>query len=60
MEPTWAVALANTLVASYVEQNLEAKLSISKDAGGWLTNQLNVQQQKMAESELGLQQYKEL
>ena len=59
LEPEQAARLANTLVEVYIEQNLEAKLSASKDAAGWLGKQLDVLQKKVAESEAALQQYKE-
>jgi succinoglycan biosynthesis transport protein ExoP len=57
--PDLTAGIANMLVEVYIEQNLEAKLSASKDAGGWLTKQLNVSQKKIAESEADLQKYKE-
>lgn len=57
--PDLTAGIANTLVEVYIEQNLEAKLSASKDAGGWLAKQLNVSQKKIAESEADLQKYKE-
>lgn len=54
-----AAQIANTLIDAYIQQNHEARLAISKDAGGWLAQQLEVQQQRVAESEAALQQYKE-
>ena len=59
IEPALATHLANTLVEGYIEQNLEAKLSASKDAAGWLAKQLDGLQKKVAESEAALQKYKE-
>lgn len=58
-DPALAANIANTLVDAYIRQNLEAKLSASKDAAGWLTKQLEVVQQKVAGSEVALQEYKE-
>ncbi|GAK54986.1 GumC2 protein [Candidatus Vecturithrix granuli] len=58
-DPKLAANIANTLVATYIQQNLEAKLSASKDAVGWLAEQLKVTQQKVADSENALFQYKE-
>jgi succinoglycan biosynthesis transport protein ExoP len=58
-DPDLATRLANTLVDVYIEQNLEAKLSASKDAVNWLAKQLEASQQKVAESEAALQRYKE-
>lgn len=57
--PEMAARLSNTLVDAYIEQNLNAKLLASKDAASWLGQQLEVLQQKVAESEATLQQYKE-
>lgn len=54
-----AARIANTLIEVYIQQNLEAKLAVSKDAGGWLAQQLEVQQERVAESEAALQAYKE-
>ncbi len=54
-----AAQIANTLIDSYITQNLEAKLSASKDAGGWLEEQLKIARQKVAESETSLLEYKE-
>lgn len=58
-DPELTAHIANTLVEVYIEQNLEAKLSASKDAGGWLAKQLNISQKKIAESETEFQRYKE-
>ncbi|MBD3305162.1 polysaccharide biosynthesis tyrosine autokinase [candidate division KSB3 bacterium] len=57
--PELATQIANTLVEVYIQQNLEAKLAASKDAVGWLADQLTIAQQKVADSETALQQYKE-
>ncbi len=57
--PELAARIANIMVDVYIEQNLEAKLSASKDAFGWLAKQLEVLQKKVAESETELQKYKE-
>ena len=54
-----AMKIANTLVATYIKQNLEAKLSASQDAVGWLEEQLEDSQVKVAESEASLLDYKE-
>ncbi len=54
-----AARIANTLVDAYIKQNLTAKLSASKNAVGWLEGQLKVAQQKVADSEGTLLDYKE-
>ncbi len=51
--------IANTLSETYIEQNLENKLSASKEAVEWLKQELELTQQKVAGSEAALQQYKE-
>lgn len=57
--PERAAKIANTLVEMYIKQSLESKLSASKDAAGWLDEQLQASQQKVAESEAALLAYKE-
>ncbi|MCP4405517.1 MAG: polysaccharide biosynthesis tyrosine autokinase [bacterium] len=58
-DPELAAKLANSLVSTYIKQNLEAKLSASKDAVGWLEKQLEGSQMKVADSEASLLAYKE-
>ncbi|GAK51900.1 hypothetical protein U14_03146 [Candidatus Moduliflexus flocculans] len=57
--PELAAKIANALVETYIKQTLESKLSASKDAGGWLEEQLKTSQQKVSESEAALLAYKE-
>lgn len=52
-------AFANALVEVYIDQNLENKLSTTKDAVTWLSSELELTQQKLMESEAALQAYKE-
>ncbi len=59
-DPKLAARIANTLVQAYITQSLSAKLSASQKAVGWLEQQLQVAQQKVASSENALQEYKEL
>ncbi len=49
---------ANTLVDVYIEQNLDNKLSTTKDAVTWLSKELELTQQKLVESEAALHAYK--
>lgn len=51
--------IANTLVDKYIEQNLENKLSATKEAVTWLGKELETTQKKLADSEAALQAYKE-
>ncbi|PID58119.1 hypothetical protein CSB45_05380 [candidate division KSB3 bacterium] len=57
--PELAANIANTLVSSYIKQNLEAKLLASQDAVGWLEHQLKDAEGKVADSEASLLAYKE-
>lgn len=50
---------ANTLVDVYIEQNLDNKLSTTKDAVTWLSKELELTQQKLVESEAALHAYKQ-
>ena len=58
-DPSLAAKIANTLVATYIRQNLETKLLASQDAVGWLEGQLEDAQAKVADSEASLLAYKE-
>ena len=58
-KPELAARLANTLVEAYIKHSLKAKLSASKDAVGWLEEQLEAARQKVAESDAALLAYKE-
>ncbi len=51
--------VANTLVDVYIEQNLENKLSTTKEAVSWLEKELETTRKKLADSEAALQAYKE-
>lgn len=57
--PELAARIANMLVETYIKQTLGSKLSASKDAAGWLEEQLKTSQKKVAESEAALLAYKE-
>jgi capsular exopolysaccharide synthesis family protein len=58
-DPVFAARAANMLAHQYIEHSLEFKSLASKEAGDWLTEQLEVQRQKVAASEAALQRYKE-
>lgn len=51
--------LANALADMYISQNLETKLSASKEAVRWLERELDTTRQKLSESETALQKYRE-
>ncbi len=51
--------VANGLVASYIQQNLQYKFTASKDATDWLGQQLEEQRTKVEQTEQALQNYRE-
>ncbi len=51
--------IANTLVETYIEQNLDVKVNASKEAVHWLVEEVETARKKMADSEAALQKYKE-
>jgi succinoglycan biosynthesis transport protein ExoP len=51
--------VANALVEAYIDQNMEKKLSATKEAVRWLGKELETTQKKLADSEVTLQRYKE-
>jgi uncharacterized protein involved in exopolysaccharide biosynthesis len=58
-DPKLAAEIANTLARTYVHQNLELKLNAARDALSWLTTQVQDLKNKVNESELALQRYRE-
>jgi capsular exopolysaccharide synthesis family protein len=58
-DPELAANAANELARVYIEQNLDRKLQISRQASGWLTHQVEEQRKRVAESEAALQVYRE-
>ncbi len=57
--PQQATDIANALVRFYVEQNLENKLSMTRQATGWLELKIKETQKKLSKSESQLQEFKE-
>ncbi|MGN7613263.1 GumC family protein [Magnetococcales bacterium HHB-1] len=57
--PQMAAAIPNTLVDSYIEQNLEAKLQMTQKASSWLTDRLAGLRIKLESSERNLQAYRD-
>ncbi len=55
--PKLAATIVNTLVASYIQQNLYAHWEASQQASGWLSQQLDGLKIKLEKSEDDLQQY---
>jgi polysaccharide biosynthesis transport protein len=58
-DPQLAADLANAHAKAYIQQNLEARFSVSRDATDWLNQQLAEQRKKVEESEAALQRYRE-
>src|SRR6185436_7977621 len=58
-DPELAARVVNTLTRTYIKQNDEARSKASKEATEWLAEQLAEQRQKVQDSELALQKYRE-
>ena len=58
-DPVMAARMANELVKAYIAQNLEIKLTATKDAVQWLADRISEERQKVEESENALLRYKE-
>lgn len=58
-DPVLAAAIANAHVNAFIQQNLELRFTVSKDATSWLSDQLAEQRKKVEESESALQRYRE-
>jgi capsular exopolysaccharide synthesis family protein len=54
-----AARVANVVAQKYVEQDLEARLAVTRQAVGWLNEQVTELKRKVQESEKALQDYKE-
>ena len=55
--PEKTALVANTLAESYIEQNLEVKLSASRYAVNWLSERLDTLKDKVKKADLALQKY---
>jgi polysaccharide biosynthesis transport protein len=58
-DPVFAADAANALAAAYIRQNMEFKLSTSKEATGFLADRLEEQKKAVEASERALQEFKE-
>ncbi|PHS12303.1 MAG: chain-length determining protein [Kangiella sp.] len=54
-----AAVIANTVGETYIEENLAAKMGVSKKAGDWLTTRLSSLKIRLKSSEEKLQDYRE-
>lgn len=59
VDPALAAKVANTIVAAYIEHNLESKIESIHGASEFLSRKIQEQRKKLEESELLLQRYKE-
>ena len=57
--PIMAARMANELVISYIDKNLEIKLLAAKDAVKWLGERINEERKKVEAAEKALLRYKE-
>lgn len=58
-DPKMAARLANTVAEEYITQNLERNINAANDAAQWLSKRIEEQRQKLRDSELALQKYRE-
>jgi exopolysaccharide transport family protein len=58
-DPVMAARMANELVKAYIDQNLETKLTATKDAAKWLSNRIDDERKKVEAAEKALLRYKE-
>ena len=58
-DPVMAARMANELVKAYINQNLEIKLSATKDAVQWLSDRISEERAKVEQVENDLLRYKE-
>jgi len=59
VDPELAAEITNALAEEYIASQLEAKLDVTVQAAGWLTERLGGLRQKLQESEARLQEYRE-
>ena len=58
-DPQLAALMANELAEAYIENNLDARLAMTQKAASWLASRINGLKERLQESELKLQQYRE-
>jgi succinoglycan biosynthesis transport protein ExoP len=58
-DPKFAANAANALAHAYIDQDLEVRLTASKETSDWLTQQLGEQKHRIDASEAALQRYRE-
>ena len=58
-DPKFAADAANALARAFIDQNLEVRMSSSKETTDWLSQQLSEQRQRVEVSDNALQKYRE-
>lgn len=58
-DPRLATKVVNTLAKSYIDQNLETRLSAIQDAVKWLHSRIEEERKRVEKAEKGLLKYKE-
>lgn len=57
--PALSATVANTIASTYIENDLDARYKMTKQASGWLQERLSSLKTKLDESERNLQNYRE-
>ncbi len=58
-DPVLAARIANEVVKSYIDQNLDTKLNAAKEAVKWLSERMDEERKKVEEAESALLKYKQ-
>lgn len=57
--PALAALVANTIAATYIENDLDARFKVTRQASNWLQDRLSALKTKLDDSERALQSYRE-
>ena len=58
-DPALATSVANALARAYIDQTLEVRFQVAKDATDWLETRLSVQREQVEKAEEAVQRYRE-
>ena len=58
-DPALSATVANTMAEAYIESGMEARLQMTQQAAGWLTERLDGLRAKLGASEKALQEFRE-
>jgi len=59
IDPKMAAIIANTVTDEYIRHNLERNINTATGAADWLSKKIGEQRQKLSDTELALQKYRE-